>query len=56
MIGPNIYEADRFATAAFAMGARGIHFIEKFLDLEAYMINQKGIATMTSGFEKYTSM
>src|SRR6185437_1455897 len=28
VIGPNIYEADRFATAAFAMGKRGISFIE----------------------------
>ncbi len=54
IIGPNIYEADRFATAAFAMGSRGIHFIEKLPDLEAYMINKKGIATMTTGFEKYT--
>ena len=27
VIGPNIYEADRFATAAFAMGKAGIHFI-----------------------------
>ncbi len=28
VIGPNIYEADRFATAAFAMGAAGINLIE----------------------------
>jgi len=28
VIGPNIYEADRFATAAFAMGERH-EFIEK---------------------------
>jgi thiamine biosynthesis lipoprotein len=27
VIGPNIYEADRFATAAFAMGPGGINFI-----------------------------
>jgi thiamine biosynthesis lipoprotein len=54
VIGSNIYEADRFATAAFAMGARGIHFIEKLPGLEAYMINKKGVATMTSGFERYT--
>ena len=27
VIGPNIYEADRFATAAFAMGKEGIRFI-----------------------------
>ena len=28
VIGPNIHDADRFATAAFAMGADGINFIE----------------------------
>ena len=54
VIGPNVYEADRFATAAFAMGKEGINFIEKQKDLEGYMIDRKGIATMTSGFFKYT--
>lgn len=54
VIGPNIYEADRFATAAFAMGSEGINFIELIGGLEGYMINKNGIATMTSGFEKYT--
>jgi thiamine biosynthesis lipoprotein len=54
VIGPNIYEADRFATAAFAMGVKGIDFIEKLKGFEGYMIDTKGIATMTSGFEEYT--
>lgn len=54
VIGSNVYEADRFATAAFAMGGKGIEFIEKLEGLEGYMIDSKGIATMTSGFEKYT--
>lgn len=53
VIGPNIYEADRFATAAFARGKSGIDFIEKQKDLEGYMIDNNGIATMTSGFENY---
>lgn len=53
VIGPNIYEADRFATAAFAMGKKGIEFIEELPDHEGYMIDAKGIATMTSGFDKY---
>ncbi len=53
VIGPNIYEADRFATAAFAMGASGIEFIEKLKGFEGYMINVKGIATYTSNFENY---
>lgn len=55
VIGPNIYEADRFATAAFAMGAAGITFIEKMPGLEGYIIDGKGLATMTTGFEKFTT-
>ena len=54
VIGLNIYEADRFATAAFAMGKAGIMFIEKLEGFEGYMIDKKGVATMTSGFAKYT--
>lgn len=53
VIGPNIYEADRFATAAFAMGEKGIYFIEQLVGFEGYMIDLEGIATFTSGFEKY---
>jgi len=54
VIGPNVYEADRFATAAFAMGRRGIAFVDKLKGFEGYMIDHDGIATMTSDFEKYT--
>jgi len=54
VIGSTIYEADRFATAAFAMGKKGIHFIEKQKGLEGYMIDSHGIATMTSHFNDYT--
>ena len=54
VIGPDVYEADRFATAAFAIGRRGIDFIEKLFGFEGFMIDRKGIATMTNGFEKYT--
>lgn len=53
VVGPNIYEADRFATAAFAMGRRGIEFIEKRPGLEGYLIDLEGRATLTSGFELY---
>lgn len=53
VIGPNIYEADRFATAAFAMGERGIDFIEELVGFEGYAINDRGIATLTNGFSKY---
>ena len=54
IIGPNIYEADRFATACFAMGKKGIEFIESLSGFEGYMIDHSGIATFTSNFEKYT--
>ena len=54
VIGPNVYEADRFATAAFAMGAAGISLIENQPELEGYLIDKDGTATMTSKFEDYT--
>jgi thiamine biosynthesis lipoprotein len=53
VIGPNIYEADRFATAAFAMGEEGIRFIERLEGFEGYMIDRRGQATFTSGFTRY---
>lgn len=53
VIGPDIFEADRFATAAFAMGIPGITFLERFPGLEGYMIDATGIATETSGWERY---
>ena len=54
VIGPNVYEADRFATPAFAMGSEGVQFLEGLPNIEGYMIDTKGIATMTSGFIKFT--
>ena len=53
VIGPDVLEADRYATAAFAMGKRGIEFIERLPGFEGYMIDTKGVATMTSGFGAY---
>ncbi|HUB92919.1 MAG TPA: FAD:protein FMN transferase [Verrucomicrobiae bacterium] len=53
VIGPNVYEADRFATAAFAMDIAGVSFIQSKPGLEGYMITDDGIATYTSGFERY---
>jgi thiamine biosynthesis lipoprotein len=54
VIGPNVYEADRFATAAFAMGEKGLEFIEKLKGLEGYMIQKNKKAVYTSGFKNYT--
>lgn len=56
VIGPNVYEADRFATAAFAMAEKGIEFIENLPGFECYMIDKNSRAVMTSGFEKYASV
>lgn len=53
VIGPNIYEADRFATAAFAMGKKGINFIEKLNGFDGYMIDSKGMSTFTSNFNNF---
>ncbi len=54
VIGPDILEADRYATAAFAMGRNGIYFIENLDGFEGYAIDKNGIATMTTNFMKYT--
>jgi thiamine biosynthesis lipoprotein len=54
VIARDVLEADRFATAAFAMGRAGIGFIERTPSLEGYLIDREGIATFTSGFAAYT--
>ncbi len=53
VIGPDVLEADRFATAVFAMGKEGIIFLEQLAGFEGYSIDKNGIATMTSGFSLY---
>ncbi len=53
VIGPDICAADRFATAAFAMGRNGIFFIESLPGFEGYMISRSQRATFTTGFERY---
>lgn len=55
VIGPDIYEADRFATAAFAMGQVGIVFIEGLDGFEGYVIGSNGMGTATGGFKHYTT-
>jgi len=53
VIGPDVLEADRFATAAYAMGRMGVFFVEALPGFEAYMIDRDGQATMTTGFPSY---
>ncbi len=50
VIGPDVLEADRFATAAFAMGKDGILFVEEMPGLEGYAVDGSGRAKLTSGF------
>jgi len=50
VVGSDVLEADRFATAAFAMGRDGILFIEQTPGLEGYLVDINGRATPTSGF------
>jgi len=53
VVGPNVYEADRFATASFAMGYKALDFVEKLEGCEAYLITHHKKAYWTSGFLKY---
>ena len=53
VIGPNVYEADRIATAAFAMGADGIRFVAGLPQLDAYSVDWSGTATYTPGFARH---
>lgn len=53
VIAATVYEADRFATAAFAMGRDGLAFIAGRPGLEGYAIHADGIATATRGFSGY---
>lgn len=53
VIGPDIYNADRYATAAYAMDSKGIEFIESLKGYEGYIVSKNKMATMTSGFDEY---
>ncbi len=52
VIAPDVYEADRFATAAFAMGLAGLDFLAR-RGFEAYAIKPDGTALLTPGFQNY---
>jgi len=55
VVAADIYDADRFATAAFAMGRAGIGFIDSIPGLEGYAVDRTGMATMTRGFKRYVA-
>ncbi|MBZ9676185.1 FAD:protein FMN transferase [Mesorhizobium sp. ES1-1] len=51
VIGADVLEADRFATAAFAMGRDGIFFIEQTPGLEGYLIDANAAPHRQPGSE-----
>jgi len=53
IIAPDIFDADRFATAAYAMGSKGINLASSIPGFAAYQIDDKQIATFNERFESY---
>ena len=53
VIANDIFDADRFATAAYAMGPKGINLIAHLPGFAAYLIDDRQIATYSNGFEAY---
>ena len=53
VIGPDIYEADRFATAAFAMGLKALDFIGRLKGFAGYMIDKNKVSRETPNFNYY---
>lgn len=53
VVGPDVYEADLWATTAFVMGEAGVEFMASMPGFEAYAIDRAGIATMTPGWQSW---
>jgi len=53
VVATDVYEADRLATAAFAMGREGITFLASLPDVDGYMVEPSRTATFTPGFARY---
>ncbi len=53
VLAENIYEADRFATAAFAMGKSGMVFLSTLPGVEALAVVAGDMMYMTQGFENF---
>ena len=53
VIGPDIFEADLIATAAFAMGDPDLPLLKQFPHLDACLITAKDEVIMTPGFARY---
>jgi thiamine biosynthesis lipoprotein len=55
VVGPDVLDAARFSTAAFAMGERGITFLASLSSFEGYMVKKDGRALYTRGFARYVA-
>ncbi len=53
VVGPNVFQADRLATAAFVMGAAAVEFLVSLPGIEAYVVDNRTHAVYTQGFERY---
>lgn len=53
VIAPSIINADRMATAAFAMGTKGIYFIEQLDGYEACAVMHDKTTIATTGWQNY---
>jgi FAD:protein FMN transferase len=53
VVAESVVDADRFATAAFAMGQEGIYFIEALAGIEGFSVDADGVSTQTTGFGAY---
>jgi len=51
VVGPDILQADVYATACFAMGIAGLDFVSRSAGYEAYAIDHQLRATYTAGFD-----
>jgi FAD:protein FMN transferase len=56
VVGPDILQADVFATACFAMGTAGPDFVSRAAGYEAYAIDHQLRATYTPGFDAICEM
>lgn len=56
VVGPDIVEADAYATAALAMGRRGLEFVEQARGYEALAIDDRMRTRSTAGFARYLAV
>lgn len=56
VVGPNIYEADLHATAAFAMGRQALEYLSRQPGYEGYLIDSHDQVSFTPGFTQYLTL